>query len=163
MSAIWTIARKEYQLAMRSITSYIVSVLFLVISGSFFATTVFKVGLAEMRGLYSFQHILFVFFIPAITMGSIARERSSGTIELLSTLPIRLSHVIWGKILSAFMQVFTMLIFNIIPFAIIGVLGQTSTTMPSSWAFSAYSWQERLSSVSVFLPAACPQTRFWPL
>ncbi|MCK9556591.1 MAG: ABC transporter permease subunit [Candidatus Cloacimonetes bacterium] len=124
MSAIWTIARKEYQLAMRSITSYIVSVLFLVISGSFFATTVFKVGLAEMRGLYSFQHILFVFFIPAITMGSIARERSSGTIELLSTLPIRLSHVIWGKILSAFMQVFTMLIFNIIPFAIIGVLGQ---------------------------------------
>ncbi|HCM16590.1 MAG: ABC transporter permease subunit [Candidatus Cloacimonadales bacterium] len=124
MNAIRTIARKEYQLAMRSVTTYIVFVLFLVISGSFFATTVFKVGLAELRALYTFQHLLFVFFIPAITMGSIARERGSGTIELLSTLPIRLSHVIWGKILSAFMQVFTMMIFNVIPLIIVAIFGQ---------------------------------------
>jgi ABC-2 type transport system permease protein len=124
MKAIWTIARKEYQLAMRSVTSYIVFILFLVISGAGFSASIFKVGLAELRGLYSFQHILFIFFIPAITMGSIARERSNGTIELLSTLPIRLTHVVWGKILASTMQLATLLVFNLIPLAIILIFGQ---------------------------------------
>ncbi len=124
MNATWIIARKEYQLAFRSVTSYIVFVLFLVISGAAFATTVFKVNLAELRGLYVVIHTLFVFFIPAITMGSIAKERSSGTIELLSTLPIRLSQVIWGKILAAWMQVLTLLAFTVIHFAIIVILGE---------------------------------------
>lgn len=124
MKTIWTIAKKEYQLAMRSITSNIVFVLFLIISGSGFGSSVFKIGLAELRGLYGFQHMLFVFFIPAITMGSVARERQGGTIELLSTLPIRLSHVIWGKVLASALQLLTLLVFNIIPLAIILVFGQ---------------------------------------
>ncbi|MCB5260578.1 MAG: ABC transporter permease [Candidatus Cloacimonetes bacterium] len=124
MRVIWIIAKKEYQLAMRSITSYIIFVLFLILSGSAFATTVFKIGLAELRGLYNIQHILFVFFIPAITMGSIAKERSSGTIEIFSTLPIRLYHIVWGKILASALQLLTLLIFNIIPFFVIALLGQ---------------------------------------
>lgn len=124
MKAIWIIASKEYQLAMRSVTSYIVFVLFLVISGAGFASSVFKVGLAELRGLYGFQHLLFIFFIPAITMGSIARERSSGTIELLSTLPIRLSSVIWGKLLAAALQLATLLVFNVIALGVLAVFGQ---------------------------------------
>lgn len=124
MNAILTIAKKEYQLALRSVTSYIVFVLFLVISGAAFATTLFKIDLAELRGIYSIIHLLFIFFIPAITMGSIAKERSSGTIELLSTLPIRLSQVVWGKILSAFLQVLTLLAFCLIYFGIVVVLGE---------------------------------------
>lgn len=124
MKTILTIARKEYELALRSVTSYIVFVLFLVISGVFFATTVFKVGLAEMRGVYGFMHLLFVFFVPAITMGSIAKERGSGTMELLSTMPIRLSHVIWGKILAAFLQIKTLIAFSVIYFVIMLVLGE---------------------------------------
>jgi ABC-2 type transport system permease protein len=124
MNPIFTIAKKEYQLALRSVTTYIVFILFLVISGVGFSTSIFKIGLAELRGLFSFQHMLYIFFIPAITMGSIARERSNGTIELLSTLPIRLTHVIWGKILASSLQLATLLIFNLIPLAIILVLGQ---------------------------------------
>jgi ABC-2 type transport system permease protein len=124
MKAIWTIAKNEYLLAMRSVTSYIVFTLFLVLSGAGFATSLFKVGLAELRGLYGFQHILYIFFIPAITMGSIARERSTGTLELLSTMPIRLSQVVWGKILSAALQLLTLLIFNLIPLAIVLSLGE---------------------------------------
>lgn len=124
MRAIFTIAKKEYELALRSVTSYIVFVLFLVITGVFFATTVFKVGLAEMRGIYGFMHLLLVFFVPAITMGSIAKERSSGTIELLSTMPIRLSHIVWGKILAAFWQVQSIIIFSVIYFIIIAILGE---------------------------------------
>lgn len=124
MNAILTIAKKEYQLAMRSVTTYIVFTLFLVITGSYFSTTIFKIGLAELRGIYGFMHLLFIFFIPAITMGSIARERSSGTLELLSTMPIRLSHIVWGKILGAIMQLKTMLIFTLIYLVIIAIFGE---------------------------------------
>ncbi|HOA29045.1 MAG: ABC transporter permease [Candidatus Cloacimonetes bacterium] len=124
MRAIWTIAKKEYELALRSITSYIVYVLFLVITGVFFSTTIFKVALAEMRGLYGFMHLLFIFFVPAITMGSIAKERSSGTLELLSTMPIRLGHIVWGKIFAAVMQVKTLIAFSVVYFVIIAVLGE---------------------------------------
>ena len=124
MKTILTIARKEYELAFRSITSYIVFVLFLVISGVFFATTVFKVGLAEMRGVYGFMHLLCIFFVPAITMGSIAKERSNGTLELLSTMPIRLSHVVWGKILAAFLQLKTLIAFSVVYFIMIAILGE---------------------------------------
>jgi len=124
MKAIWTIACKEYQLAMRSVTTYIVFVLFLVISGAAFATTVFKISLAELRGIYGVIHLLFIFFIPAITMGSIAKERSSGTIELLSTLPIRLGDIIWGKILCAMLQILTLLSFVLIYFGIIVIFGE---------------------------------------
>jgi len=124
MSATWTIAKKEYQLAMRSVTSYIVFVLFLVISGASFATTVFKINLAELRSVYATLHLLFVFFIPAITMGSIAKERTGGTIELLSTLPIRLAHVVWGKIISAFLQVLTLMLFCVVYLGVIIVFGQ---------------------------------------
>ncbi len=44
------IAKKEYELALRSVSSYIVYITFLVILGLSFSTTIFKVGLAEMRG-----------------------------------------------------------------------------------------------------------------
>ncbi|MDI3503178.1 MAG: gliding motility-associated transport system permease protein [Candidatus Cloacimonadota bacterium] len=124
MKAIWTIARKEYQLAMRAVTTYIVFTLFLVISGAGFASAVFKIQLAELRSVYDIINLLFVFFIPAITMGSIAKERSSGTIELLSTLPIHLSDIVWGKILSAFWQVLTLLSFVLIYLGVIMVFGE---------------------------------------
>lgn len=124
MRAIWTIAKKEYELALRSVTSYVVFVLFLVITGVFFSTTVFKIALAEMRGIYGFMHLLFIFFVPALTMGSIAKERISGTIELLSTMPIRLSSIVWGKILAAFLQLKTLLLFSIVYFIIILILGE---------------------------------------
>lgn len=124
MNATWTIAKKEYQLAMRSVTSYIIYVLFLLISGATFATTVFKLNVAELRNLFGAIHMLYVFFIPALTMGSIAKERSSGTIELIATLPIRLSQVVWGKIIAAFLQVLTLMSFSVIYLVIIEVLGQ---------------------------------------
>ncbi len=124
MRAIWIIAKKEYQLAMRSISTYIVLTLFLVVSGLFFSNIIFKVGLAEMRSLFEIMHVVFVFYIPAITMGSIARERQSGTLELLSTLPIKLSSIIWGKVLSCLMQLKTLVAFTLVFLGIIAIFGE---------------------------------------
>jgi ABC-2 type transport system permease protein len=124
MNAIWIIAKKEYQIAMRSIANYMVYTLFLVITGIVFSSTVFKIGSAELRSLFEIMHVVFLFFIPAITMGSIAKERQSGTLELLSTLPIKLSSIIWGKILSALMQLKTLVAFTLVFLGVIMIFGE---------------------------------------
>lgn len=114
MNPALTIARKEYQLAMRNLSTYIVLGIFLVFTGFYFGNTAFKVGLAELRGIFGFMHTLFLFFIPALTMGSITRERHSGTLELISTLPIRRGHIIWGKFLAAFGLLKTVLLLSLV-------------------------------------------------
>ena len=124
MNTIWTIAKKEYQLAMRSIATYIVLILFLVVTGLFFSTTLFKIGLAELRPLFEIIHVILLFYIPAITMGSIARERQNGTLELLSTLPISLASIVWGKILAALMQLKTLILFTLVFLGIIMIFGE---------------------------------------
>ena len=124
MKAIWIIAKKEYQLAMRSVATYIVFSLFLVITGISFSTLVFKIGLAELRTLFEIMHLIFVFYIPAITMGTIAKERQSGTLELLSTLPIKLSSIVWGKMLACLMQLKTLIAVTLVFLGIIVIFGE---------------------------------------
>jgi len=124
MKTVWTIAKKEYELALRSISTYIVYILFLVIIGLIFSNIVFKIARAELRFLFEIMHIIFLFYIPAITMGSIAKERQTGTFELLSTLPIKLSSIVWGKILSALLQIITIIILSLVFFGIIIVFGE---------------------------------------
>lgn len=124
MKAMFIIAIKEFQLAMRSVSTYIVFTLFLVISGLIFSNLLFKIALAELRFLFEVIHVIFLFYIPAITMGSIAKERQSGTLELLSTLPIKLSSIVWGKILAAMLQLKTMIALSLVFFGIIIVFGE---------------------------------------
>lgn len=124
MKTVFTIAKKEYELALHSISTYIVYILFLVIIGIIFSNMVFKIARAELRFLFEIIHIVFLFYIPAITMGSIAKERQTGTLELLSTLPIKLSSIVWGKILSALFQIITIIILSHVFFGIIVIFGE---------------------------------------
>lgn len=119
MNPALTIAKKEYSLCLRNITTYIIFALFLTATGLFFANTAFKVGRAELRGSFETIHLIFVFYAPAITMGAISKEQASGTFELLSTLPIKLSHIISGKIMAGIMQLITVLIFTLVYLALI--------------------------------------------
>ena len=124
MKTVFTIAKEEYELALHSISTYIVYILFLVIIGIIFSNMVFKIARAELRFLFEVIHIVFLFYIPAITMGSIAKERQTGTLELLSTLPIKLSSIVWGKILSALFQIITIIILSLVFFGIIVIFGE---------------------------------------
>ncbi|CAO80507.1 ABC transporter permease subunit [Candidatus Cloacimonas acidaminovorans] len=124
MKTVFTIAKKEYELALHSISTYIVYILFLVIIGIIFSNMAFKIARAELRFLFEVIHIIFLFYIPAITMGSIAKERQTGTLELLSTLPIKLSSIVWGKILSALFQIITIIILSLVFFGIIVIFGE---------------------------------------
>jgi len=114
MNPALTIAKKEYELSLRSVTTYIIFILFLVATGFYFANTALKVGLAELRGVFGIIHLIFVIYAPAITMGAISREQSSGTFELLSTLPLKLGQIVWGKILAGVLLLATVLVFTLV-------------------------------------------------
>jgi ABC-2 type transport system permease protein len=58
-------------------------------------------GQADLMPFFSFHPWLYLFMIPAIAMGLWADERKTGTIELLMTLPVKLTDAVLGKFLAA--------------------------------------------------------------
>jgi len=123
----FTIANKEIKSYFNSPAAYIVGVVFLFISGWFFVSNLFLVGLANLRTVIELMPFLFLFFIPAITMGSFAEEKKQGTIELLFTMPLTDWDLILGKFLSALFLTLIILLFTICyPITII-VLGNPDT------------------------------------
>lgn len=94
------LTRRELKAYFDSPTAYVVLSIFLLITGWFFSTNLFLQDRATLRTLFDLAPMVFLFFIPAITMGTFAEERRSGTIELLFSLPVRDWQVIAGKTLA---------------------------------------------------------------
>lgn len=83
--------------------AYIFIVIFLIMNGIFtFDMGGFYLrGQADLLPFFSFHPWLYLFMVPAVAMGLWADERKTGTIELLMTLPIKLSEAVLGKFLAA--------------------------------------------------------------
>lgn len=83
--------------------AYIFIVIFLIMNGIFtFDMGGFYIrGQADLLPFFSFHPWLYLFMVPAVAMGLWADERKTGTIELLMTLPVKLSEAVLGKFLAA--------------------------------------------------------------
>ena len=55
-----------------------------------------------MRVLFNIVPLVYLFFIPEVSMGLISREKGIGTIEIISTLPIHERDIVIGKYLAGF-------------------------------------------------------------
>jgi ABC-2 type transport system permease protein len=95
------IARRELRVYFNSPIAYIVVGVFLLISGYLYFSTLFLAGQSSLRSFFAVTPLLLVIFAPAITMRLVAEEVRSGTLELLTTMPIRDHEVILGKFLAA--------------------------------------------------------------
>lgn len=99
------IGRRELRSYFDSPVAYIVIVAFLLLAGWMYFSTVFLGGRADMRSFFNpspfSPAMLLVILAPAVTMRLIAEERKSGTIELITTLPVRDAEVILGKFVAA--------------------------------------------------------------
>ncbi len=100
MRQTWTLVRRELNASFDSPTAYVVLVVFLLITGWFFGNGLFLQNDASLRMLFNLAPLIFMFFVPALTMSTFAEERRAGTLELLLTLPVRDWQVILGKLLS---------------------------------------------------------------
>jgi ABC-2 type transport system permease protein len=101
MSPALVVSRREIRTYFNSPVAYIVVTVFTMITGYLFFTQLFAEKQAEMRQMFGFMPFLFMFVIPAITMRLLADEKSTGTLELLATMPVRDWEVVLGKFLAA--------------------------------------------------------------
>ena len=124
MKNIMIIARKETRSYLNTPASYIVLFVFLIISSWFFTSPLFLINQATMDTLFSIVPIVFVFFIPAITMNLISREKDNGTIESLTTFPLTDAEIITGKFISSVALMAIGLAFTLIHFFTIAIIGQ---------------------------------------
>ncbi|HVZ73746.1 MAG TPA: ABC transporter permease subunit [Polyangia bacterium] len=107
MSPALVISRREIRTYFNSPVAYIVVTVFTIISSYLFFQQLFAQKQAELRELFQFFPFIFMFIVPAITMRLLADEKSSGTLELLSTMPVRDWEVVLGKFLAALALVAT--------------------------------------------------------
>jgi len=108
MKKIWIIAKRELRSFFDSLMAYVMIVLFLGFSGFFtwlFGSDIFLVNQASLQAFFSITYWTLFFFIPAITMGMLADERKSGTLELLVTKPVSDWQIISGKFLAALLLI----------------------------------------------------------
>lgn len=118
------IMKRELGTYFSSPIAYIVTGLFLIISGIMFFTAFYLQNRASLRNLFSLFPILLSFFIPALTMRLFAEEKKSGSIETLYTLPVTEFDVVLGKYLAALIASSAMIaptlfyLIGIIPFGL---------------------------------------------
>lgn len=112
-----TIAGRQFRAYFNGPVAYVVLAFSLFLVGFLFWEPFFLMNRASVREMFRFLSYTLVFGVPAITMGLIADERRSGTLELLITMPVRESEVILGKFLGA-IGLITVLLLCTVPYAI---------------------------------------------
>lgn len=108
MLKIWIITKRELRSFFDSLMAYVMIILFLGFSGFFtwiFGSDIFLVNQASLQSFFGIAFWSLFFFIPAVTMGLLADERKSGTLELLVTKPLTDRQIIAGKFLAAFLLI----------------------------------------------------------
>ena len=101
MKNVITIAWREFKAYFLSPIAYVYLVVFLVAVSWFFFRAFFIIGQADLRMLFDMMPWVFLFFVPAVTMGKWAEERKLGTLETLFTLPVRDVEIVVAKFLAA--------------------------------------------------------------
>lgn len=103
MKNIGLIASKEFRSHLTSPTAYIVTFVFLLLTGTFFSTYLTGTGYTDttIAGFLEPGNILLLLFAAVLTMRLLAEEKKLGTWELLLTAPVRDSEVVLGKFLGS--------------------------------------------------------------
>jgi ABC-2 type transport system permease protein len=116
MSTIWTIAKRELKTFFDSLLAYIVIILFLLFTGFFtwlYDSNIFANEVASLQTFFSIAYWTLFFFIPILTMRSIAEERHSGTLEMILTKPVNEWQLVVGKYLAILILICVTLLLTI--------------------------------------------------
>ncbi len=95
-----TIGARQFRSYFNGPVAYIVICIVMLTLGFFFWKTFFLFGRASAREMFRWLGLILVFALPALTMGLLAEEKRTGTIELLITMPVTEAQVIVGKFLG---------------------------------------------------------------
>lgn len=103
MSTLFSIYKREFNSYFVTPVAYVFIVIFLFMTGTFtfYLGAFYETNQADLEPFFRFHPWLYLFLIPAISMRLWSDERKSGTIELLMTLPVSITHAVVGKYLAA--------------------------------------------------------------
>lgn len=137
----WPIFKKEVRAYFGSSSTHVVLTVFLVLSGFFFCTDMALFEKTNVRGTASvvsglwvnyFNDVRFlmIFFLPLLTMRLFAEEKKLGTIELLTTYPVRDIEILAGKYLACLLVFLVMLLLTFVNVVLVGIIWDFSEIVP---------------------------------
>src|SRR5690242_17061547 len=97
----WVLARKELTIMMNAPATYVIGVVFLLVTGWLYVSVLFQMNQSSLDSFSGPLPLIFTFLVPALTMRSFAEEFKSGTIEYLATLPIEDHEIVLAKYLAS--------------------------------------------------------------
>lgn len=102
-----SIIKRELAGYFGSPVAYVFIIIFLVLSGffTFYVSSLYETGQAELRPFFQWLPWIYLFLVPAVGMRLWSEERRTGTIELILTLPVTLLQTIVGKFIAAWIFV----------------------------------------------------------
>src|SRR5271163_303401 len=121
MKRATTIARRELTSYFYSPVAYVAMFVFL-LACSFTFWDDFQPGeIAGMRNLFNWMVWLLVYIVPLLSMGLLAQEWATGTIESLMTAPVAETDVVMGKFLGSFAFFLVMLAPTLLYVAVLAI------------------------------------------
>lgn len=123
--AIMAIAKREFRAYFDSPIAYLALTVFWAITGVLFfvASGFFERGEASLRPLFEWIPMIFVFFIPALSMRLFSEEKRSGTFELLVTYPLTDGEVVLGKFLGSLFFLLVALALTLVYPVLVEIIG----------------------------------------
>jgi ABC-2 type transport system permease protein len=119
LSNVLTIARKELKVYFVSPLFYVVTALFVLAYGFFFAVNTISSQQATLQATFNIVVFVMVLLAPLLTMRLVSLEKQQGTIELLLTNPVRDIELVAGKYLAALAMLATLLATTLISVVIL--------------------------------------------
>ena len=109
MKAVWTIASRELKALFDLPTGYILLVVFIAVNDFMFFRQAYLFRVASLRAMLELLPWMFLFFVPAVTMRTLADEVRSGTIEVVLAQPITELQLLLGKFVGQLLFVWVAL------------------------------------------------------
>ena len=140
---MYPIFRKEVASFFSNLTGYVAVLVFLIAGWVFLwvlngSSSILDYGYASLDKFFDFAPILLMLLIPAVTMRMLADEYRAGTIEWLSTKPLRDTDIILGKYFAAL----ALIVFALIPTGVyvysVSSLSAAHTTLDTGAIIGSY-------------------------
>jgi ABC-type uncharacterized transport system involved in gliding motility auxiliary subunit/ABC-type transport system involved in multi-copper enzyme maturation permease subunit len=97
MKRIWTVALRELKALFDYPTAYVLLVVFLAVNAFLFFRQAYIGGAASLRPMLDLLPWVFLFFVPAVTMRTVAEDSRSGVLEVVLAQPLTELELITGK------------------------------------------------------------------
>ncbi len=98
---IATVARRELRGLLDHPTGYVLLVVLLAVNAFLFFRQAYLTGAGSLRPMMDLLPWLFLFFVPAVCMRTVAEDRRSGVLEVVLTQPLTTAELLLGKFAGA--------------------------------------------------------------